>query len=51
LQKLITVLGLRTGYKGGGIGFALKKKGGKLRCLLLRRKKNFSSDVIVKQFF
>jgi hypothetical protein len=44
LQKLITDLDMRNGYKGGGAGLALlgsKKKRGKLRCLLLRRKKIF----------
>jgi hypothetical protein len=42
LQKLITDLDMRNGYKGGvrfWLSYEVKKKGGKLRSLLLRRKK------------
>jgi len=42
-QKLITVLGRFDTYKGGVQvyeAYEVKKSGGKLRCLLLRRQKN-----------
>jgi hypothetical protein len=44
LQKLTTVLDMKNGYKGGALvykAYEVTKKGGKIRCLLLRRQKIF----------